>query len=132
MQNPPLTLTQKRRRGEIRWFTQTDDGFDGTAGGYGYKTPEKLYAAYWFFKNQDKILALKAEARKYLKDNDDVSFALRSYFHPDNCFYRLKDGEDSSIKNFIKESADDGLSKIADKLNTVKHLWKSMEIHFLK
>ena len=38
---------------EERWFTKTEDGFDGTAQGYGYKTPKKLYAAYWFFKNKN-------------------------------------------------------------------------------
>ena len=114
---------------EERWFTKTDDGFDGTAQGYGYKTPKKLYAAYWFFKNKDKINQSKKDVIKFLKENPDVKKELKSYFDENECFYRAKDGEDTSFKDFMVRAKNSDISEIGKKLNNVKHLWHSLELH---
>jgi len=34
---------------ETRWFVETEDGFDGTAQGYGFKSPQALYKCIWLF-----------------------------------------------------------------------------------
>ena len=35
---------------KFRWFVETNDGFDGTAQGYGYKTPQAVYKAYAYLR----------------------------------------------------------------------------------
>jgi len=43
---------------ETRYFVETNDGFDGTAQGYGYRSPQNIYRAYsYYVKNwKDKSI----------------------------------------------------------------------------
>ena len=114
---------------ETRWFTETEDGFDGTAQGYGYKTPKKLYVAYWFFKNKDKINQSKGDAIRFLKENPEVKKELKSYFDEDNSFHRAKDGDDTSLKDFVFRATNSNMTEVVEKLNSIKHLWRSLQLH---
>ena len=61
---------------ETRYFGKTEDSFDGTAQGYGFKSKEKLEKAYWFYKNRDKISDKKNKAKKFLKENPQIKRLL--------------------------------------------------------
>ena len=111
---------------EARYFAETDDGFDGTAQGYGYKSMEKLQKAYWYYKNKDKIRAKKKEARRFLRENPKINRLLKNYFSVDNCVYALKCGETLSIGHLIRELNPDE-EEIKSKLLDVKHLWRTLE-----
>ena len=112
---------------ETRYFGKTDDGFDGTAQGYGYKSIEKLNKAYWFFKNKDKINANKNKAKRFLKDNLDVKKCLLNYFDADNAVYAWKNSEELSFADLLESLEKENNSDIINKLNNVKHLWKTLE-----
>jgi hypothetical protein len=112
-------------RVEARWFVETNDGFDGTAQGYGYKTPQALYKAYHYFLNKNKYAKQKQEVKQWLKDNADVQSAFKEYFHEDNCLYRMKDREPTSIENLISSIKDDQ-PDVVQKLNGNKNLWKPL------
>ncbi len=109
---------------ETRYFAESDDGFDGTAQGYGYKSIEKINKAYWFFKNKDKINLNKKDAKKFLKLNQDVKECLSKYFSCENHVFAFKNGEKLSFENLIYLLKNDGKFELIKKLNDVKHLWK--------
>jgi len=119
---------------ETRWFVETNDGFDGTANGYGYKSPQKLYKAYWYFKNKDKFKSLRKEVTKFLKENPDIKQIIDDYMDVDWQLDRWKDNEPTSIPELMEliEHYDDLLEKekIIEKLNDVEHLWKSIIYYY--
>ena len=108
---------------ETRWFVETNDGFDGTANGYGYKTPQAVYRAYSYFKNKDQRKAEFKIVQKFLKDNPDVRKMINNYMDADWVIDRQKDGEDSTIKNMI-EIMKEKYPKVVEKLEENKNLWK--------
>lgn len=110
---------------ETRWFVETNDGFDGTAQGYGYKTPQAVYKAYNYFLNKHKYAKQKKQVKQWLKDNADVAAAFKEYFHETNCLYRAKDREPTSVENLIKSIRDDQ-PEVVKKLNANKELWKQL------
>src|SRR5439155_1315964 len=77
------------------------DGFDGTAQGYGYKTKQNLLKARWYFLNQDKIRAAQNEAQEWLKANPEAAQKLNEYTSEDNLLYSHKDGEEVSLRTFL-------------------------------
>lgn len=109
---------------ETRWFVETNDGFDDTANGYGYKTPKAVYKAYSYFLNKDKYAQKKKEIKQWLKDNPDVKAEFDNYFHEDNCFYRAKDGEETSVENLIL--CIPNKTVVVEKLNSNKNLWQQL------
>lgn len=110
---------------ETRWFVETNDGFDGSAQGYGYKTPQALYKAYAYFKSKDQRKAETNQVKKFLKDNPDVKAAIDEYLSDDASWYRLKDGEPSSIEHLV-ESIKDKQPEVAKKLTEAKDLWREI------
>jgi uncharacterized protein YdcH (DUF465 family) len=115
---------------ETRYFAETDDGFDGTAQGYGYKSLEKLNKAYWYFKNRHKLENLKGEARRFLRKNPEIAKMLDDYFSVDNCLYAAKGGETLSIGSLLEDLKRDNLpnrEEIIAKLVANKHLWRTLE-----
>lgn len=110
---------------ETRWFVETNDGFDGSAQGYGYKSPQAVYKAYAYFKSKDKRKAETDTIENFLKDNPDIRKALNSYMDGDWAIDRMKDGEDSSIENMIEYFKEDEPAMVK-KLQDNKHLWKAL------
>jgi len=115
-----------------RWFAKTDDGFDGTAQGWGFKTKEKLMKAYWFYQNRHKINGLKSEAKKFLAENPKIKKILLKYFDDDNVFHALKCGVSLSFKTLMVDINDvnwniENKTEIVEILNKNKHLWKTIE-----
>jgi hypothetical protein len=51
---------------ETRWFVETNDDFDGTANGHGYKTPQAVYKAYYYFLNKNKFAKQKQDIKQWL------------------------------------------------------------------
>lgn len=132
---------------ETRYFAKTDDGFDGTAQGYGYKSIEKLKKAYWFYKNKGKLKQNKNKAKKFLKNNPDINYLLKDYFNVDNMICALKDGEKLSIETLLaelkktpveipseelkemkkeKNPYQNANEDVIKRLENVKYLWKSI------
>ena len=113
---------------EIRYFAKTDDKFDGTAQGYGFKSRQKLEKAYWFFKNKDKINAKKAQAKKFLKEHPGIKKLLDNYFSEDNILYALKDGEEMDMDTFLKSLEDDETDhqETINLLKDNKELWRNL------
>jgi hypothetical protein len=116
----------------IRYFTKTDDGFDGTAQGWGYKTKEKLMKAYWFHQNRHKINGLKSDAKKFLTENPKIKKILSKYFDFDNVFHALKCGTSLSFETLMNDLNDndwnlENKTEIIEILNKNKHLWKTIE-----
>ncbi len=109
---------------ETRWFVETNDGFDGTANGYGYKTPQAVYRAYAYFKSKDQRKAETKLIEKFLKENPDIRRALNNYMNADWAIDRAKDGEESSIENMLEYISEDQ-PEVAKKLEENKHLWKA-------
>ena len=113
---------------ESRYFAKTDDGFDGTAQGYGYKSIEKLKKAHWFYKNKGKLKTLENEAKKFLKENPDIKKLLKEYFSDDNYIWALKDRQEISFDTLLielKEKPVENRDAIT-KIEGAKHLWKSI------
>ena len=117
---------------ETRYFAESNDGFDGTAQGYGYKSKQKLILAHWYFLNKNKIPCWNNEAKSFLKKNPDIKTKLKQYFSEDNFLYAWKCQEELSMQSFVNEllkDEDEKSKEIAQKLNQVKRLWKSfMEV----
>lgn len=114
---------------EIRYFAKTDDRFDGTAQGYGFKSRQKLEKAYWFFKNKDKINTRKSQAKRFLKEHPEIKKLLDDYFSDQNYLYALKDGENIDMDTFMKslEEDDEANHQEAIKLlNDNKELWRNL------
>ena len=115
---------------ETRYFAETDDGFDGTAQGYGYRSMEKLNRTCWYFKNRNRLDSEKGNARKLLKDNPVLTEILNDYFSADNYVYAFKDGETLSMQSLIDslrhEEGPDKLDVIA-KLEANRSLWRALE-----
>jgi hypothetical protein len=111
---------------ETRWFTETKDGFDGTAQGYGYKSPQALHKAYAYFKNKNNRKSHKPNVKKLLKDNPEVKDACDAYFDADNLLYVFKEGCDPSMQDLVNRSSGD-VKKI---LEEHKHMWKSIEKYY--
>lgn len=109
---------------ENRWFVETNDGFDGTAQGYGYKTPQSLYKAYGYFKNKNSRKNDEKLVKKFLNENLDVKTILNSYLDPDWWIDREKDGDPTSIEDMIETYKEE--SVVIDKLIKNKHLWKQL------
>lgn len=117
---------------ETRYFAETEDGFDGTAQGYGYKSKEKLEKAYWFYKNRDKINAKKSKANEFLKENPQIKRLLWNYFSPQNYLYAFKDGEELTVESFLEMLKEEGNFDVIKKLNDNKDIWKSLLIENAK
>jgi len=113
---------------ETRFFAKTDDHFDGTAQGYGYKSVGKLNKAYWFYKNKEKLKTLENEAKKFLKENPDVKKLLNEYFSADNYICACKDREELSFDTLLTELKDKPIENrdVIYKIEGAKHLWKSI------
>jgi hypothetical protein len=125
MEKIKLNLIKKEIKNESRWFVETGDGFDGTAQGYGYKTPQAVYRAYTYFKSKDERKAQEQEASKFLQENQDVKKVLEEYLDEDNCFYRLKDGDETSIPDLLEQISDEQ-PETANKLTQAKSLWRAI------
>ena len=110
---------------ETRWFVETNDGFDGTAQGYGFKTPQAVYKAYAYFKSNDKRKADIKQVKQFLKDNPEVRTALNNYLDADWAKDRFIDGEPTSIENMLEYVAED-CPEVSKKLNENKSIWKSL------
>lgn len=115
---------------ETRWFVETNDSFDGTANGYGFKTPQAVYKAYYYFLNKNKFAKQKQDIKQWLKDNPDVKAALNNYFDADWAIDRAKDGEPTSIENMLEHMGEDR-PEVAKKLNDNKNLWKALIKYYL-
>lgn len=114
---------------ETRYFAESDDGFDGTAQGYGYKSKQKLILAYWYFLNKNKIKSLKGETKRFMKDNPEIKKLFDNYFDESNCLDYAKNNDEMSIQDFINIiSKDENINsqEIIRKLNEKKHLWKTI------
>lgn len=114
---------------ETRYFTKTDDGFDGTAQGYGFKSRQKLEKAYWFFKNKDKINEKKNQAKKFLKAHPEIKKLLDEYFSAQNYLYAAKDGEEINMNTFLKaleQDDENNHSETIKLLNDNKILWRNL------
>jgi len=112
----------------IRWFAKTDDGFDGLAQGWGYKSKQKLMKAYWYHQNKHKINHLKITTKTFLKDNPSIKKMLSGYFSVDNIFRSLKEGDSLSMKTFVDDlRREGGNDEIITILNRNKHLWNTIE-----
>lgn len=111
---------------ETRYFGKTDDCFDGTAQGYGYKSKEKLEKAYWFYKNKDKINSKKNQAKKFLKENPQIKRLLDNYFSAQNYVYAFKDGEELMMESFLEMLKEERNFDAVKKLNDNKEIWRSL------
>lgn len=111
---------------ETRYFGKIDDGFDGTAQGYGYKSKEKLEKAYWFYKNKDKIKAKKNKAKKFLKDNPNIKRLLDNYFSAQNYVYAFKEGEEFTMESFLETIKEEGNFEVIQKLKDNKDIWRNL------
>lgn len=111
---------------ETRYFGETDDGFDGDAQGYGYKSKEKLEKAYWFYKNKDKINAKKNKTKKFLKENPQTKRLLDNYFSAQNHLYAFKDGEELTMESFLEMLKEEGNFEDIQKLNDNKDIWRNL------
>lgn len=114
---------------ETRWFAETNDNFDGTAQGYGYKSPQAVYKAYHYFKNKNKYKNNAKNVKTFLNDNPDINNALEQYFDPQECLWRDKDREPTSIEHFVETMQEEN-PEIANKMLDQKHLWKAIEAYF--
>jgi hypothetical protein len=110
---------------ETRWFVETNDGFDGTAQGYGFKTPQAVYKAYAYFKSKGKRQTEASRMKQFLKDNPDIKAALKNYLDADWAMDRYKDGEPTSIENMLEYIAEDQ-PEVVQKLNDNKSIWKAL------
>jgi hypothetical protein len=88
-----------------RFYAKTDDKFDGSANGYGYKTKQALIKARWYYLNKATIDADKERARAWLNENKEAKSMLNSWLDDtDYWFYDCKDGGDGpSLKRFLAE-----------------------------
>jgi len=116
---------------EVRWFAETGDGFDGTANGYGFKTPGAAHRAYYYFLNKSKFKEQKQDVKKWLNENIDAKGVLDTYFSDWCSLDRAKNGEPTSMLDMINSICEDK-PEIVAKLMAVKPLWKSLMKHCLE
>ena len=114
---------------EKRYFAETNDGFDGSAQGYGYKSKQSLHKAYAYYKSRNKRKSNKDKVHSFLKNNPDIKEILELYFSEEQCFLRLKNNENSSIQDLVKSLEDQDMVL---KLNNNKKLWKSIEKNMIE
>jgi len=126
MQITTKIIEDNEGNSETRYFGKTDDSFDGTAQGYGYKSKEKLEKAYWFYKNKDKINAKKNKAKKFLKENPQIKSLLNNYFSAQNYVYAFKDGEEITMESFLEMLREEGYFEDIKKLNDNKDIWRNL------
>jgi hypothetical protein len=113
-----MDLAQRSTPNGPRWFASTNDGFDGTAQGYGYKSAQAAHKAYWFFKNKGRLRTEEREAKKFLRQNPAIEKMLADFFDPD------KEGLEISVKTMV-ESMQPG--PLQEQLLNNKQLWKAIE-----
>jgi len=120
-----LNIIERRTNKCTRYFTVPDriDGFDGTAQGWGYKTKQALHKAFSYHQNRHKIAANAVEAKQFLGDNPDVVKIIAAYMDEQECLYRAKDGDPTSIPHLIK-SIQKEQPDVAEKLRGVKPLYR--------
>ena len=116
------------KKRELRYFVETNDGFDGTAQGYGYKSHQAIYKAYSYFKNRDKYKNQAKEIKRFLEENKDVKEVLDNYLSEDECLWRLKDGDPTSMEDLFLDLEES--PEIIEKLKNIKHLWKAIWKHY--
>ena len=109
---------------ETRWFVETNDGFDGTAQGYGYKSAQKLHKAYAYFISKGKRGQEQKSIKQFLACNPDVINALNIYLDEEREFYRMKDREPTTIENMLEHHKDE--PEFVKNLQDHKHLWKAL------
>lgn len=91
---------------ETRFFTIPEKvgSFDGTAQGYGYKTAQALYKAYYFSANRKKIIKnannRKQEVQKFLTEYPKIKDKVKEYFSEDSLLDMAKDSENPNYKDF--------------------------------
>lgn len=78
-----------------------------------------------FFKNKNKNKNNAKNVKKWLKDNPDINNALEQYFDPQECLWREKDREPTSIEHFVETMQEEN-PEIANKMLDQKHLWKAI------
>ena len=92
-----------------RFYAKTNDKFDGSANGYGYKTKQALMKARWYFLNKSIIDANKDKARAWLNENKEAKSKLNSWL--DDVDYWIDDCKDHgvgpSLKRFLEEHQED-------------------------
>lgn len=123
MQVKTRIITDEVGNTETRYFAETEDGFDGAAHGFGYKSKEKLEKAYWFYKNRDKINNRKNKANKFLKENPQIKKILDEYFSAPNYLYAFKDGEELTMKSLLQMLEEENKLEIIRKLNENQDIW---------
>lgn len=124
---------------EVRYFAETDDGFDGSAQGYGYKSEEKLQKAYWWYKNgdawKDKVKDRQNKILTHFRTNKEYAELyenLVEFFHPDNAFYLMKDGNTYDKKSFLdyystkKEHLNDVLQTLHIRFSSLADFFTSL------
>ena len=126
MQITTKIIEDNEGNSETRYFGKTDDSFDGTAQGYGYKSKEKLEKAYWFYKNKDKINVKKNKAKKFLKENPQIKSLLNNYFSAQNYVYAFKDGEEITMESFLEMLREEGYFEDIKKLIDNKDIWRNL------
>ena len=114
---------------ETRWFVETNDGFDGTAQGYGYKSPQSLYKAYHYFKNKNKYKKNNQEIKTFLKNNPDIKNEFEKYFDAQESLWRLKDGDEDSLEDMI-EGLDD--QELIEKFQSQSTIIKKIFDYYMK
>lgn len=99
-----ITIISRATKSGTRYFTDPPKigGFDGTAQGYGYKTEQGLRKALWYQQNKGKIAEKDKRARGFLKQNPEIDALFNLYMDEDECFHRMKDGEPTSMKDFLE------------------------------
>ncbi len=111
-------------RTERRWFVENAVGFDGTANGYGFTSPQAAYKVYYHFANRGQRSKRNDEARRFLRENPDVHEALRGYLSEGEMCDRAKEGQSTSLDNLLtyyRLPAD-----LADKLTAAAALWRTL------
>jgi hypothetical protein len=115
---------------ETRWFSDSERGFDGTAGGYGYRTLEKLRKAYWYSKNRHKIASNDNGAKRFLKDNPEIRRVLAEYFSAENYVVAWKEKEELSFDGLLEDIKNDDTfenrEEMIRKIGDAKPLWRSI------
>ena len=75
------------------------------------------------FKGKDKRKQLDKNIKEFLKTNNDVKLVLDAYFDENEAFYRMKDGDGTSIELLLEEIKDTDIHK---KIMDIKYLWKAI------
>jgi len=104
---------------KIRYFADTDDGFNN-ANGFGFKSIKTLYAAYNFFKNTfNKELSLSILA-DFINKNPELPEYLNRYI--DN------EEENPTMEKLLEQISLDN-SQLARDINSKNVIWQSCAIY---